>query len=433
MERLAENAHEVWARKRLSEGWTYGSEKNAERKQTPWLVPYCELPDAEKDTDRQVIRESLKAAYALGWRIKMLLEVDLEQERHNPQRLATFDMNDQPELDAGVLEPFPVLRDAIAFLQHSLYPVWCNADTDALRQQKRHRWVALCAIFAGVAAIVLAVVQLALESQWPALRGMVAGMEMASVAIAALAVVLGVWARFQRRWLGQRQAAERLRSVKFCSLAWPELWDAHPEPWRQRVRDAVDELVKLDIRQAEEWAMEDHPEPDTVVPLTNKPEPATVRALAMYYCQKRLGYQQDFFARRSQAYRTQARRMRPSVQLALFGTSVCLVLLHVAAEFIHHLGHGEGWKIFAVVALTFAAILPVVGFGMRARLSAFEIPRSAIFYNAKERALRLIVTHVQADADDIDKTRTHIVRSEHFLEDEHRDWCRLLLEAEWFL
>jgi len=66
MERLAENAHEVWARKRLSECWTYGPEKNAERKQTPWLVPYCELPSAEKDTDRQVIRESLKAAYALG-------------------------------------------------------------------------------------------------------------------------------------------------------------------------------------------------------------------------------------------------------------------------------------------------------------------------------------------------------------------------------
>jgi hypothetical protein len=53
--------------------------------------------------------------------------------------------------------------------------------------------------------------------------------------------------------------------------------------------------------------------------------------------------------------------------------------------------------------------------------------------NAKERALRFIVTHMQADADDVDKTRTHIVRGEHFLEDEHRDWCRLLLEVEWFL
>ena len=110
VERLAENAHEVWARKRVSEDWTYGPEKNAEHKQTPWLVPYCELPEAEKDTDRQVIRESVKAAYALGWRVKMLLEAHLEQGQHNPQRFATFDMDDQPELDAGVLEPFPGKR-----------------------------------------------------------------------------------------------------------------------------------------------------------------------------------------------------------------------------------------------------------------------------------------------------------------------------------
>src|SRR5215471_3702502 len=200
IERLAENAHEVWARKRVSEDWTYSQEKNAERKQTPWLVPYCELPEAEKDTDRQVIRESLKAAYALGWSIKMLLDVHLEQERHNPQRFATFDIDDQPELDAGVLEPFPVLKDAIAFLQQHLYPTWCKADADALRQQKRHRRVAQCAIFAGVAAIVLAVVQLALKLQWPQWSDIAAGLEIASAVIAALAVILGVWARFHRRW-----------------------------------------------------------------------------------------------------------------------------------------------------------------------------------------------------------------------------------------
>jgi len=184
VEHLAENAHEVWARKRLSEGWTYGPEKNAERKQTPWLVSYSALPEAEQDTDRQVSTESVKAAYALGWHLEpplpsqelatlspdeaaqvQALETYLEQERRSEQRSTTFDfdMNDQPELEAGVFEPFPVLKNAIAFLQQDLYPIWCKADADALRQQKRHRWIALCAIFAGVAAIVLAVVVLALK------------------------------------------------------------------------------------------------------------------------------------------------------------------------------------------------------------------------------------------------------------------------------
>src|SRR5262249_36830290 len=142
MERLAENAHEVWARKRLTEGWTYGPEKNAERKQTPWLVSYPALTEAEKDTDRQVITESVKAAYALGWRLAppspsqehatlspdevaqvQALEAHLVRELGNEKRFATFDMDDQPELDAGVFEPFPVLKDAISFLQQHLYPV----------------------------------------------------------------------------------------------------------------------------------------------------------------------------------------------------------------------------------------------------------------------------------------------------------------------
>src|SRR5262249_51778047 len=160
----------------MSEGWTYGQEKNAEQKQTPWLVPYHALPEAEKDTDRQVIGESVKAAYALGWLLAQplpapahaplspdeepqgqALEAHLGQERVKPQRASTFDMDDQPELQAGVFKPFPVLQDAITFLQGCLYPKWCERDREALRQQKLHRWVTLCAIVAGVAAIVLAV------------------------------------------------------------------------------------------------------------------------------------------------------------------------------------------------------------------------------------------------------------------------------------
>ena len=68
-ERLAENAHDLWAVKRLAEGWTYGSEKGGDIKQTPLLVPYAELPEAEKQYDRDLAMETLKAILALGFRI----------------------------------------------------------------------------------------------------------------------------------------------------------------------------------------------------------------------------------------------------------------------------------------------------------------------------------------------------------------------------
>jgi RyR domain len=69
IERLAENAHDVWAAKRLAEGWTFGPKKDGDTKQTPLLVPYADLPDSEKQYDRELALATLKAVLALGYRI----------------------------------------------------------------------------------------------------------------------------------------------------------------------------------------------------------------------------------------------------------------------------------------------------------------------------------------------------------------------------
>jgi RyR domain len=69
-EKLAENAHDVWAAKRLAEGWTLGPKKDSDLKQTPLLVPYDELPDSEKQYDRDLALATLKAILALGYRIE---------------------------------------------------------------------------------------------------------------------------------------------------------------------------------------------------------------------------------------------------------------------------------------------------------------------------------------------------------------------------
>jgi hypothetical protein len=68
-ERLAENAHDVWAKQRMAEGWTYGLERNDAVKKHPDLVPYTELPDSEKEYDRKAAMETLKAIVALGYSI----------------------------------------------------------------------------------------------------------------------------------------------------------------------------------------------------------------------------------------------------------------------------------------------------------------------------------------------------------------------------
>ena len=68
-EKLAENAHDQWASQRISQGWTYGKDRNDAEKRHPDLVPYDELSDQEKDYDRTTAMESLKAIIALGYRI----------------------------------------------------------------------------------------------------------------------------------------------------------------------------------------------------------------------------------------------------------------------------------------------------------------------------------------------------------------------------
>ena len=68
-ESIAKNVHDVWALQRINEGWTYGEKKNSDLKQTPLLVPYEELPESEKEYDRNTAYETLKLIIKLGYKI----------------------------------------------------------------------------------------------------------------------------------------------------------------------------------------------------------------------------------------------------------------------------------------------------------------------------------------------------------------------------
>ena len=66
-EKIAANVHEVWAKGRINEGWTYGGIRDSEKKTTPLLVPYDELPESEKEYDRNTALETLKLIHVLGF------------------------------------------------------------------------------------------------------------------------------------------------------------------------------------------------------------------------------------------------------------------------------------------------------------------------------------------------------------------------------
>ena len=68
-EAVSKNVHEVWAKGRIDEGWVYGEVKDAEKKVSPCLIPYDELPESEKEYDRNTAIETLKLITKLGYEI----------------------------------------------------------------------------------------------------------------------------------------------------------------------------------------------------------------------------------------------------------------------------------------------------------------------------------------------------------------------------
>lgn len=69
-EEVAANVHDVWAQGRIAEGWTYGPVRDAEKKTMPQLIPYEELPESEKEFDRNTALYTLRYVIKRGYTIQ---------------------------------------------------------------------------------------------------------------------------------------------------------------------------------------------------------------------------------------------------------------------------------------------------------------------------------------------------------------------------
>lgn len=69
-EKISENVHDVWAEGRIKDGWKYGPVRDDLKKETPCLVPYSQLPESEREYDRNTALETVKTIISLGYSIK---------------------------------------------------------------------------------------------------------------------------------------------------------------------------------------------------------------------------------------------------------------------------------------------------------------------------------------------------------------------------
>jgi hypothetical protein len=204
-------------------------------------------------------------------------------------------------------------------------------------------------------------------------------------------------------------------------------------------------LKALTTHDAEQWAVAT----DDVVhqPVLDPGctiEANDLRALADYYRVKRLLYQQAYFDRQAKKADIHSWATRWKMSLIIFSASVIIVLMHGVLAVFGFLtdkgehgaaGHNDHYGLhqIEIVLVGLAALLPVLGFGFRAWSAAFEFPRSRNLFRAKSHALNMSIQGIDEDAHDLLKTMNHISVSEHFFLGEHREWCRLQMESEWYV
>ena len=366
--------------------------------------------------------------------------IALNQHLEGGVKRLDFDMDDSP--DFIKLEPFPLLHDALELLETTVADFWRKVDRDAILYQTRHRWLAGIAAATGSGAIILAVVQLALKQSWPSLTFLAAWLEGLTVLACFVSVLVGLCAKSDRKWLDCRHRAERLRMLKFKALSRVELWNEEWDQWQAWVKSQIQTLLGSDDpRQVEQWANDDSAEAEPQVSENLLPSHQhTRRALVVYYRHKRLLYQAAYFElegkQAAASWEVKLRRRRE----LLFFVTIAFVLFHFAAHsFANHIDKQDhaaaarAWELASVWGLVVAAGLPVAAIGVRAWSAAFELARKARCFEAKRRALVKAVERLGNGTDELPLTLGHISHSELFLEQEHREWLRLLLEAEWFL
>ncbi|XP_039562809.1 ryanodine receptor 2 isoform X9 [Passer montanus] len=70
VDKLAENAHNVWARDRIRQGWTYGIQQDVKNRRNPRLVPYALLDDRTKKSNKDSLREAVRTLLGYGYNLE---------------------------------------------------------------------------------------------------------------------------------------------------------------------------------------------------------------------------------------------------------------------------------------------------------------------------------------------------------------------------
>jgi hypothetical protein len=356
------------------------------------------------------------------------------------------DMEDSPAETDGYA---PRLASALAHFQARYAARFSESDAAALRQQRAHRRIVRTFSVAGTLAVVFSILHLTrllhLEGREPLTKSLALGLfagELLAVVVAVGAVVAGLVRASQGHWLTGRHKAEMLRLLKFKLLLDPSLvagGAAGVAEWEAKLARGIEGVERIDESSLHEWVEETRVPDVAPSPQPGEIDANVIRDVLDYYRRKRLDPQRSYFYRQAERNLRWDWSTRLVPPLLFFG-SVLFALVHLVAEVFEI--RERGWEDYydkwsrevsplAVVCIILAAILPVFGAGLRGLRSAYEFSRNTLRFRAIHFALEVLRERLERG----DATPEEIWRDlwwcEWLLEAEHREWLRLMIEAEW--
>jgi flagellar motility protein MotE (MotC chaperone) len=311
------------------------------------------------------------------------------------------------------------LREALVLCATLCDPFYARADADALRQQRRHRAIVDIVAVAGTIAILAGIAPIA-ERVTNAGSKVV---ETLSAATALLAVGFGLYARSQRRWLLERHRAERLRALQYHALiavAADESTDL--ERWRADLNESIAALDRLTAADMKSWLQ--HEEAASVEHAAITARDSAVVELASLYAGGRLYEQCEYFRRKADRNERADTVTRHLVSWLFFVSVGAIVPASLIRIF-------RGPEHLALIFVAVAAGAPAIAAGIRLVRSAHEFARNGTRFRAKYLALFALRERLERESNAM-KLLNDLHHAELLLAAEHREWLRLMLDAEWY-
>jgi len=313
-----------------------------------------------------------------------------------------------------------------------------EAERRADRHQRVYRWCAVTASVLGAAGLLLAVGTLVWESgesnqivSGPLLSNRTLLIGEVVLAVSGLGVVLfGLFADVKGGWLRERNKAERFKLLRYRFLIDPTRWPDADGRFQTELED-----IRSESPDVASWVKQE-PVPVFTAPAVDDAE--VIERLLRYYLTDRLEGQIAFFRSRAEAFERRLAWVRPFPVL-LFYLSFVGVALDATLQSVA----GDSPEVKTAIAVLAAAALglPVVSAAMRTIVLSRELARNSSRYAAKLHALTHLNVQLNVALKDIQTglppgRSATILRDlsccEYLIESDHREWIRLMVEAEWY-